>query len=451
MPCRAPEIDALRPRDFPSSSATLLDLPDEILIRIFREISTTERNLQMSGWALLDPLVKGFPRLDRYRRINRRLQRVVRSFANRLLFLPQHDEDDIRFVEGEKGEAVEQLDVGLRDEFRAYIPLFEEPKPCPPYTFRLFGLLPNLTTLRISSLFPFPRSGCEALEALPSLETLDLSIVRHVEDEQFNIGRDLRSLRHLTFAVTGEHNLASHPWLDNGLCGLEELDVHGGLLEPKPDWESLQALTVHTATTVEGRGEWLAKVLRSLGADLTAAADFALKRLAFSCVHAEFFLELGDTESFDNILRHLAHARVKELEIQFKETFRCDEGTDDVEVRSVKRLIITELYAPENQRANLNGLDDFILIFPHLHYLALTSHWLVPLDVAADLREDADPPTTLSIAYDAPQLAQQVIFLRDETDVREFRYRRAMDADWELRWTREGGCGTQFEVQRWWV
>ncbi|GAA6047046.1 hypothetical protein JCM3770_004169 [Rhodotorula araucariae] len=403
---------------------TLLDLPDELLVRIFREISANERDPGMAKLPYLDPNAKGFPRLESYRHVSRRLRRVVVAVANYFLFIAHHEEDDAHFAKGAPGLAILKLDIALQLAEHSFT---SEPEPCPPYTFRLFGQLANLTDLRNSSRYPFPRSGSDALKALSSLRTLDLSILRQVDDEDFSFGRDLPSLRRLAFKVTGERYPTAHPWLSNSLRGLQELEVDGGFLEPKPHWESLQALTV-------------------------AAADFALERLAFSCVHAEFFLGLGDTESSDGILRNLKHApHVGEVEIQFEKTFRCDDGAEHVDVPSVKRLIVTEMYAPEDQRANLNGLDDFIFMFPRLEHFALTSHWLVPVDVAADLRDDSDPPTTLSIAYDAPLLAEQVIVLRDETDIREFRYRRARDADWELRWTREGGRGTQFEVERWWV
>lgn len=203
------------------------------------------------------------------------------------------------------------------------------------------------------------------------------------------------------------------------------------------------------------------------------ACGLHLKKLVIEAERANFF-RFDSRSKFDEVLANLRHVpQVQDLEIRYGALFRCDGVLPAFDLPTIKRLCITETALPSCNRqvrtylpqlvfarssanarpqsANLNGLDLLLDLFPRLESLHLTSHWLLPLTDAHDLGADPDPPTDLTLAYDAPQLAAQVIELRDETDVREFRYRRSEAASWELRWTREGGKGTQFEMSRWWV
>jgi len=43
------------------------------------------------------------------------------------------------------------------------------------------------------------------------------------------------------------------------------------------------------------------------------------------------------------------------------------------------------------------------------------------------------------------------MYVRDETMIKDFRYRRSEREGWELRWAREGERGTQFRLSRWWL
>ncbi|GAA5924854.1 hypothetical protein JCM3775_005488 [Rhodotorula graminis] len=441
---------------------TLNDLPDEVLCRIFNLVQRDEPvffGRQFEDSELVPPL----PVLARYRGLSRRLHyRILVPQARRNLVVPSA----VAVPDGAAWDAdvdprVAEILSGTRDVVASLVLVV------PPFRPRrwipgLVASLVNLSDLTINGGIIVTRGLCAALRELKSLRKLSLEVdpdkARNLVDppEKINLERDVPGLTHLiisfaTMPLSHERLM----WVSNGATKIRFLDIDDAV-SPRVNFKHLEVLVLRSGLTSDhGAGDRLAAILEAARElpEWRYSSPFALKKLVIDVAYAEFDLYTG-WNSIDHVLENLKHAPSAEaLEVRFSDLFRCDGADLYTAVPTIKRLSIVETDMPSDgrQSANINGLEDFLDVFPNLNSFSLTSHWFLPATDAADLHADPDPPTDLSLAYDAPLLAELVMYVRDETPIKEFRYRRSESERWELRWTRSGELGTQFALSRWWL
>ncbi|GAA5838008.1 hypothetical protein JCM9279_004101 [Rhodotorula babjevae] len=445
------------------AATTLLDLPDELLLRIFDLVQDNEPALFGQTVDHYD-LSRPFPVLASYRGISRRLHhRGLVPQARRTVVIPSH----VAVPAGAAWEADADPRISnVLREGQAVVASLVLDIPLgrlPPWSATLFESLVNLGELTISGGIVLTPSLGLALRQLKSLRKMALHIVPdddHKLIEQawtISLGRDVPSLTHLDISFvtvpTARHTLGIFSMDDAHQLRFLAIDAVVG---PSVNWHFLEVLVLRAASTsTHGAGEALAEFLKDISEvpKYRQSSPFVLKELVIDVAYAEFDLYAG-WNSIDRLLDRIKYApSATALEIRFSALFRCDAGKPDTEAPTIVRLAVVETTTPSDDRqsANINGLEDFLDVFPNLDAFSLVSHWFLPSTDAADLRADPDPPTDLSLAYDAPLLAQLVMYVRDETAIKDFRYRRSEREEWELRWTREGDRGTQFRLSRWWL
>ncbi|GAA5895159.1 hypothetical protein JCM8208_000129 [Rhodotorula glutinis] len=446
------------------SPTSLFDLPDELLCRIFELVQQDERAWFAHPVAQHE-LFAPFPVLEPYRGLNRLLHyRIVEPQVRRTFVVPAA----VAIPEGAAWDT--DADPRIVDVLRgreaavASLVLVLPPIRPRPWIARLIASLPHLSDLTITGGIVVTHGLCAALRNLESLRKLSLQVepdeARKLVDlpEKIDLERDVPSLSHLAVSFVTIPRLPPHErcaWVTDGSTKIRFLDIDA-VIGPRVNCRHLEVLVLRAPSTgTHGAGEWLADILEESQEvpEWRTSSPFGLKKLVIDVVHAEFDLYTG-WNGFDRVLDHLKYAPgAEQLEIRFSALFRCDAGRPNTAAPTIKRLTLVETETPSDgrQSANINGLEDFLDVFPALDSFSLTSHWYLPATDAADLCTDPDPPTDLSLAYDAPLLANLVMYVRDETPIKEFRYRRNEGEGMELRWTREGARGTHFTLSRWWL
>ncbi|BGO93165.1 hypothetical protein NBRC10512_007584 [Rhodotorula toruloides] len=432
------EADAAMSPAPAKSPTSLLDLPDELLARIF-EFTTRDKRLWL-------PRPKGASRQDidmlNPVRLNRRIRRICRPSVLRVTI--PHDDDGVRLARilADRESRCSVVDLAIALYGTARLPFVS-----------LAGFT-NIRTLEIvfNTLSPEILMGLSSLSHLVSLELLGGNLSYRDADAEEPL--DLRlagSVRRLVvsrweWSVYAEGNPRDAVI---GLGQLETLDVKVNerfALDDTLPWRTLRELAVRSEPSLQAGVE---DFLDGLDAACTANTP---SRLPLRRLTLDFPLAKRPQDGFSHVelvkvLSSLAQTDVEELALQRLPLILADE--EALSLPSVEWLALHELeYTVEGdewQRTALGDLPTILSFFPNLRRL----------DV--EKAEDSNPwpyqaVDNLECARDFPTFFALLYLLACQTEVTEIRIHEDRYSR-EVRWTREPeetewSC-EQYELETW--
>ncbi|GAA6038088.1 hypothetical protein JCM8097_007540 [Rhodosporidiobolus ruineniae] len=419
----------LRPR------RSLLDLPDELLVHIFDQVYQALR--QDCHCGLCAPLSQTI--------VNKHIFALTRPLWFQSLSIPpNHERSESLLADLVQHSDVHRFVHDMETEHSSYFPTFHS------LTLRF---LPNLVSLRVSfagqGLDPgswfIPSTFTDALGFLRHLRSLRIDEGGRLENEVFDLSRDVPSLRHLDGDCT-EH---LRPLLAAGPGRLIRLtlrvaDVDETAALPIP-WSTLRQLELCPRST-----QCTSYVLSQSVALAMAQAKLGKQQLPLQRLTVRFDALRPPPSSntpvfhrshFLALLEQLRTAAVQHLDLTVTETLEWP--AVDLRVPSVRVLSLEggcKLY----KTTNLPNFYNLVSVFPSLDLLILRgvafSSW------KPQSASRLHPLSAVNRALKHPALVALLSVLRT-TGVLELRY-SAVDEAQEMRWTRRSRAD-EFASERW--